>query len=86
MASWHRRGLPHGQSAAVSRPDRLTVNHAEDRLMMVDHLRAAPEKLADRLKPIERYIVLTDAAHMPATPQERVPYEEWIGEVDGDFA
>src|SRR6266576_2784923 len=64
------------------------VNHAEDRVMMVD-LTFVPllEKLADKLKPIERTIVLTDAAHMPATSlKDAVPYEEWIGEVDGDFA
>jgi fatty-acyl-CoA synthase len=64
------------------------VNHAEDRLMMVD-LTFLPilEKLADKLKPIEQYIVLTDAAHMPATKlKNAAPYEEWIAEVDGDFA
>jgi fatty-acyl-CoA synthase len=64
------------------------VNHAEDRVMMVD-LTFLPllEKLADKLKPIERYVVLTDAAHMPATAlTNAVPYEEWIAEVDGDFA
>jgi 3-(methylthio)propionyl---CoA ligase len=32
-------------------------------------------------------VVLTDAAHMPKTAlSNAVPYEEWIGEVDGDFA
>ena len=64
------------------------VNHAEDRMMMVD-LTFVPllEKLADKLKPIEQYVVLTDAAYMPATTlKNAVPYEEWIGEVDGDFA
>ncbi len=64
------------------------VNHAEDRLMMVD-LTFLPilEKLADKLKPIEQYIVLTDAAHMPTTKlKNAAPYEEWIAEVDGDFA
>jgi fatty-acyl-CoA synthase len=56
--------------------------------MMVD-LTFVPivEKLADRLKPIEQYVVLTDAAHMPATAlKNAVPYEEWLAEVDGDFA
>jgi fatty-acyl-CoA synthase len=70
-------------------PDQIAwiVNHAEDRLMLVD-LTFLPilEKLADRLKPIEQYVVLTDAAHMPATAlKNAVPYEEWIAEVDGDF-
>ncbi|MFZ3307797.1 MAG: fatty-acid--CoA ligase [Xanthobacteraceae bacterium] len=64
------------------------VNHAEDRMMMVD-LTFLPilEKLAGGLKPIERYVVLTDAAHMPATTlKNAVAYEDWIAEADGDFA
>jgi fatty-acyl-CoA synthase len=63
------------------------INHAEDRVMMTD-LTFVPllEKLADKLTSIERYIVLTDAAHMPKTTlQNAVPYEEWIAEADGDF-
>jgi len=71
-------------------PDQIAwiVNHAEDRVMMVD-LTFVPilEKLADKLKPIEQYVVLTDAAHMPATAlKNAVPYEDWIAEVDGEFA
>ena len=44
------------------------VNHAEDRVMLTD-LTFVPllEKLADKLPTVERYVVLTDAAHMPAT-------------------
>jgi fatty-acyl-CoA synthase len=64
------------------------VNHAEDRVMMVD-LTFLPilEKLAPQLKSIERYVVLTDAADMPVTAlRNAVPYEDWIAEVDGDFA
>jgi fatty-acyl-CoA synthase len=64
------------------------VNHAEDRVLMTD-ITFLPllEKLADKLPNIERYIVLTDAAHIPATSlRNAVPYEEWIGEVDDDFA
>jgi fatty-acyl-CoA synthase len=71
-------------------PDQISwiVNHAEDRQMMLDTtFLPIVEKLADRLKPIERYIVLTDAAHMPATTlRNAVPYEEWLAEADGDFA
>src|SRR6476660_4255602 len=71
-------------------PDQITwiVNHAEDRVMLVD-LTFVPlvEKLADKLPTIERYVVLTDAAHMPQTSlKNAVPYEEWIAEADGDFA
>ena len=64
------------------------VNHAEDRMMFVD-LTFLPilEKHADRLTTIERFVVLTDEAHMPETTlKNAVAYEEWIGEVDGDFA
>jgi fatty-acyl-CoA synthase len=64
------------------------LNHAEDRMLMTD-LTFVPlvEKLADKLPTIERYIILTDADHMPATTlKNAVPYEQWIAEVDGDFA
>ena len=71
-------------------PDQIAwiVDHAQDRVMMTD-LTFVPllEKLADRLPSIERYIVLTDSANMPKTSlKNAVPYEAWIGEVDGDFA
>jgi fatty-acyl-CoA synthase len=70
-------------------PDQIVwiVNHAQDRLMFVD-LTFVPllEKIAGRLPSIERYVVLTDAAHMPETTlKNAVAYEDWIGEVDGDF-
>ena len=64
------------------------VNHAGDKVMITD-LTFVPilEKIADKLTTIERYIVLTDAAHMPKTTlKNAVAYEDWIGEVDGDFA
>ena len=71
-------------------PDQIVwiVNHAQDRMMFVD-LTFVPllEKIADRLPTIERYVILTDAAHMPKTTlKNAVAYEDWIGEVDGDFA
>jgi fatty-acyl-CoA synthase len=71
-------------------PDQIPwiINHAEDRVMMTD-LTFVPllEKLAPQLPLIERYVVLTDAAHMPDTSlRNAVPYEDWIAEVDGDFA
>jgi fatty-acyl-CoA synthase len=64
------------------------VNHAEDRMMIAD-LTFVPllEKIAERLPTIERYVILTDAAHMPQTSlKNAVAYEDWIAEVDGDFA
>ena len=63
------------------------VNDAADRIAMID-LTFVPllEKIADKLPTIERYVILTDAAHMPKTTlKNAVAYEDWIGEVDGDF-
>jgi fatty-acyl-CoA synthase len=63
------------------------VNHAQDRIVIAD-LTFVPllEKLADKLPSVERYVVLTDAAHMPQTTlKNAVAYEAWIGEADGDF-
>ncbi len=63
------------------------INHAEPRVLLTD-LTFLPllEKLADKLATIERYVVLTDAAHLPATSlRNAVAYEQWIGEVDDDF-
>ena len=63
------------------------VNHAEDRVMMTDRtFLPLLEKIADKMPSIERTIVFTDAAHMPATSlRNAVPYEEWLAEADGDF-
>ncbi len=64
------------------------INHAEDRVMMTD-LTFVPllEKIQDQLETIERFVILTDAAHMPQTTlRNAVAYESWIGEMDGDFA
>ncbi len=64
------------------------INHAEDRIIFTD-LTFVPllEKLAERLPSVERYIVLTDTAHMPPTAlRNAVAYEAWIAEGDGDFA
>ncbi len=62
------------------------VNDAEDRFLFVD-LTFVPlvEKLRDRLRTIEKFVVLTDAAHMPETSLDAEPYEEWLA-VDDDFA
>src|SRR5204863_1254004 len=44
------------------------------------------EKIADQLKSVERYVVLTDKAHMPQTTlKNAVAYEDRIAEADGDF-
>jgi acyl-CoA synthetase (AMP-forming)/AMP-acid ligase II len=63
------------------------VNHAEDRMILAD-LTFLPilEALQDKLPTVERYVVLTDAAHMPQTKLRNVvAYEDWLAEADGDF-
>ena len=62
------------------------MNDAEDRIVFVD-LTFVPilEQLRDRLRSVERVVVLTDAAHMPSTPLDAVPYEDWVAEEDADF-
>ena len=63
------------------------VNHAEDRILFVD-LTFLPlvEALKDRFGSVEKYIVLTDAEHMPETAlPNAVAFEDWIGAVDDDF-
>ncbi len=64
------------------------INHAEDRLMFVD-LTFVPllEALAPKLPTIEKYIVLTDAGHLPESgPPNMVAYEDWLAQADADFA
>ena len=63
------------------------VNHAEDDIMFVD-LTFMPivEALKERFGTVRKYIVLTDAEHMPETAlPNAVAYEDWIGAVDDDF-
>jgi fatty-acyl-CoA synthase len=63
------------------------INHAQDRIVIVD-LTFVPmlEKIASSLPSVERYVVLTDKAHMPQTTlKNAVAYEDWIAEVDGNF-
>ncbi len=71
-------------------PDQIVwiVNHAEDRMIIAD-LTFVPllEQIADKLPTIERYVILTDAAHMPKTAlRNAIAYEDWIAEEDGGFA
>jgi fatty-acyl-CoA synthase len=63
------------------------VNHAADRVMFVD-LTFVPilEGIAGKLPSVERFVILTDGAHMPQTTlKNAVAYEDWIAEVDDDF-
>ncbi|MCQ0990379.1 long-chain-fatty-acid--CoA ligase [Jiella marina] len=64
------------------------MNDAEDKLLFVD-LTFLPlvEALQPKLPSLRKVVVLTDAANMPETKvANAVPYEEWLNEVDGDFA
>ncbi|NKC31036.1 long-chain-fatty-acid--CoA ligase [Falsiroseomonas selenitidurans] len=71
-------------------PDQIAwiLNHAESRLMLLDlSFIALAEGIATKLPHITRYVVLTDAAHMPETSLPgAVDYESWLAEADGDFA
>jgi acyl-CoA synthetase (AMP-forming)/AMP-acid ligase II len=63
------------------------VDHAEDSLMLID-LTFLPilEAVQDRCPTVRRYVVLTDAAHMPATTlRNAIDYESWLAEADDDF-
>jgi fatty-acyl-CoA synthase len=63
------------------------INHAEDDIVFVD-LTFVPilEALQARLRTVRKFIILTDAQHMPTTSlPNAVAYEEWIGAVDADF-
>jgi fatty-acyl-CoA synthase len=63
------------------------VNHAQDRIVITD-ITFVPvlEQVAAKMPSVERYVVLTDKAHMPETKlKNAVAYEEWIGACDGDF-
>jgi acyl-CoA synthetase (AMP-forming)/AMP-acid ligase II len=64
------------------------INHAEDKILFVD-LTFLPivEALADKLPSINKYIVLTDEMHMPATSlPNAIDYETWLAAFDADFA
>ncbi|MEH6719865.1 MAG: long-chain-fatty-acid--CoA ligase [Aurantimonas endophytica] len=64
------------------------MNDAEDRLLFVD-LTFLPivEAIAPQLASLEKIVVLTDAAHMPeSTLANLACYEDWLAEVDDDFA
>ena len=63
------------------------VNDAKDRILLVDlGFVALAESLAQSLPSVERYIILTDRAGMPATSlPNAVAYEDWITEGDVSY-
>ncbi|MFT5484651.1 MAG: acyl-CoA synthetase (AMP-forming)/AMP-acid ligase II [Halieaceae bacterium] len=58
------------------------ANHAEDKLIFVDPAFVAVlESVQDKLLTVERYVVLTDAAHMPDTTLlHAIDYESFISD------
>ncbi len=64
------------------------VNHAEDRVLMFD-ITFLPlvERLAPHFETVERYVLLSDAAHLPETTTltNLVAYEDWIGVESDDY-
>jgi len=72
-------------------PDQIAyaVNHAGERWLFIDPATLElAQTLAPRLSGVDTYVLLTDAASMPAA--SRLPglicYEELLAEGDGDFA
>ncbi len=62
------------------------TNHAEDRVLFLD-ITFVPlvEKLADQFPPNMRYVVMTDAAHMPESGLDLLCYEDLVAAQDGDL-
>lgn len=63
------------------------VNHAQDRVVIADLIFVPVlEQIADKMPSVERYVVLTDKAHMPQMQlKNAIAYEDWIAECDGSF-
>ncbi len=64
------------------------VNHAGDRLIFLDlTFVGIAERLQERLPGVERFIVMTDADHMPETSlRGAIDMESWLATADGDMA
>ncbi len=64
------------------------ANHAEDRVLFFDlSFLTLVERIAPRLTSIERFVLMTDAAHMPADSSiDLLCYEDLLAASDGDFA
>ncbi|MGY8796044.1 MAG: AMP-binding protein, partial [Woeseiales bacterium] len=70
-------------------PEQITfiINHAEDRIVLVDLL-VLPlvEQIADQIPLVEKFVIMTDDAHMPETSLKNVQsYESLIGAVSDEF-
>lgn len=63
------------------------INDARDRVLLVDtSFVALLEGVADQLKYVERYVILTDREHMPKTTlKNAICFEDWLDGVESDF-
>ncbi|MEZ5894040.1 MAG: long-chain-fatty-acid--CoA ligase [Parvularculaceae bacterium] len=63
------------------------VNHASDRMMFVDlSFVELAERLSGEFPSVERYVVLTDRAHMPQTKlRGAISYEDFIADAPDDI-
>lgn len=64
------------------------INKAQDRILLLDEsLIPLVETIAPRLPTVERYIILNaDAKRSACSLPNAISYEDWISEVDHDFA
>ena len=63
------------------------INHAEDRIIMVDPMFVPLiEKIIDNCPKLEKIVVLCTAENLPDTALEAVVYEDFIGAFDGEMA
>jgi acyl-CoA synthetase (AMP-forming)/AMP-acid ligase II len=63
------------------------INHAEDRVMLVDlTFVTLLEDIQSQIPSVQRFVILTDDAHMPQTSlRNAIAYETWIADYNGDF-
>lgn len=63
------------------------INHAEDKVVMLDaDMVKILEPLVAKLPKVEKWVILTDRAHMPETTlPDPICYEEMVEAQDGDF-
>ena len=63
------------------------INHAEDRIIMVDPMFVPLiEKIIDNCPKLEKIVVLCTAENLPDTALDAVVYEDFIGAFDGEMA
>lgn len=92
MEVWY--GVPGSGAALHTLNPRLSaeqltyvINHGGARLLLVDaDLAPLIARVRADLGHVREFVVMTDAAHMPDSLPDAIPYEDWIKGADGDFA